>query len=217
MKIIVLVLSYTGNTTYSDFYNTQKTTWDSIHVDDVQTFYLLGNSDKNEIVDNIIFTDVKESESNCGYKTIKAFELLKNYDYDFIFRTNSGSYVDKFLLQKYSIDKPSESFYSGVIGHHNNISFASGSGYFISRDLVDLVLEKKDIWDHAHIDDVALGKLLSQFGVKPSPSQRYDLLTPLTENISMNYFHYRLKNMNNRQVDVENMKKIFDMKTTIQN
>jgi len=217
MKILVLVLSYTGNTTYSNFYYSQKNTWDSIIVDDVQTFYFLGDSNKNEIVENTILTDVKESLYNCGHKTIRAFEKIRDLDYDYIFRTNSGSYIDKFLLQKYLLDKPREKFYSGIVGNHRGIAFASGSGYFLSKDLVDLVLQNKNDWNHGYIDDVSLGQLLFRLGINPQPSQRYDLERPLVGEIPMDYFHYRLKNHNNRQIDVENMKKIFDMKTKIQN
>ena len=41
MKILIIVLSYNDNGgPYSKFYETQKKTWDSVIVDNVETFYL---------------------------------------------------------------------------------------------------------------------------------------------------------------------------------
>ena len=210
MKILILVLSYNDGKTYSDFYNAQLSTWDSIIVDGVETYYYFGNHDKNEIIDNNILVNVEEKNINiCSHKTLKAFELIKDLEFDYLFRTNSSSYIDKQKLLEFIEDKPTEKYYSGRLGSHDNIIFASGSGFFISKDVFQLLLEKSDSWEHSYIDDVLVGKLLKEFNISPHDNSRYDVHS---RDIPMDYFHYRLKT-NDRKLDVENMYIIHKKKT----
>lgn len=212
MKILIIVLSHNDNGgVYSKFYDAQKNTWDSLNVDGVNTYYLFGNHDKNEIIDDKILTDVIDYNTKaCGYKTIKSFELTKHLDYDYIFRTNSSSYIDKQLLVDYVIDKPLDNYYSGVIGTYQNLNFASGSGYFLSKNLVNLVIENYNLWNHLLIDDVAIADLLKTFNITPTKNSRYDILN-YDNNIPNNYFHYRLRT-SNRDIDIVNMYNMFNQK-----
>lgn len=205
MKILILVLSFNDNAIYSEFYKTQKETWDSEKIDGVETFYYFGNTNKNEIIGNDIFVDVNESTHNCGYKTINTFELINDLEFDYVFRTNSSSYVDKKMLLEYVETKPKENYYSGMIGNYDGINFASGSGYFISKDLIHLVLNEKNKWKHELIDDVAIAKILFDNNISPSHNDRFDVLNWFK--IPMNFFHYRLKNKN-RNFDIETMYRI---------
>lgn len=206
MKILILVLSYNDSGIYTEFYKTQKQTWDSLRVDGVDTYYYFGNSDEEKIDGNNIFLGVRESLMNCTHKTIDVFNLVKDFDFDFIFRTNSSSYVDKELLKKYLENKPNVNFYSGIIGNHMGIPFCSGSGYFLSKDLVTLILNNKTEINHTLIDDVAFGNFLKDKNVEFKQSERFDVIN--NDSIPMNYFHYRLKT-SNRQNDIKNMELIF--------
>jgi hypothetical protein len=219
-KILIIVLSYNDNAIYSKFYKAQKETWGSVNVNNVETYYLFGNHHRNEIIGNEILTNINEPITtirklhlnHCGRKTIEAFELVKDFDFDYIFRTNSSSYVDKQLLLNYSLDKPTNNYYSAVIGNFEGVLFASGSGYFISKDLVNLVLENKDKWDYNFgDDDNALGKLLNAFGVRPQPNNRFDILNQPANIAPMDYFHYRLKS-SDRNIDIHNMYELFRLK-----
>lgn len=208
MKILIIVLSYDDNSIYTKFYNAQKETWDSIDKDGVETYYLFGNHDKDEIIDKKIMVNVQEgSISNCGDKTMRAFSLVKDMDYDYIFRINSSSYVDKHKLLEFVSDKPTEKFYSGKIGNHNNILFASGSGFFLSKDLVNILLENGI--EFGYIDDVAIGLKLSQLGYKVQDHPRFDVHDD--SNMLMGYFHYRLKTIN-RDSDIHHMYKLHELK-----
>lgn len=210
MKVLILVLSLNDSADYSNLTVAQKNTWDSINVDNVKTFYLFGNHIKNEIIDNNIFVNVHETIFNCGQKTIESLEVINSMDFDYIFRVNSSSYVDKELMIKYLLDKPREKYYSGVIGNYNNIKYASGSGYFLSHDLVNLILQNKSKWNHNYIDDVALGLLLKEHEISPLPAPRCDLEELYIPN---NYYHYRSKKNNtNRSIDALNFHKIFKIK-----
>jgi hypothetical protein len=101
---------------------------------------------------------------------------LRDFDFDYIFRTNSSSYVDKKLLKEYLKDKPRNNFYSAIIGNHNGISFGSGCGYFLSRDLVHFLIDHKNELDLTLIDDVSVGKLLSKYNIELVNSSRFDVI-----------------------------------------
>jgi len=214
MKILILVLSYNDNRIYSDFYKAQKETWDSEKIDEIETYYYFGNHNKNEIVDRNILLNVTDNFKNCGHKTIKAFELIKDFEFDYVFRTNSSSYVDKKMLLEYIKTKPKFNYYSGVIGKYQDIDFASGCGYFISKDLINLVLNEKDKWSHEFIDDVAIAKLLFENNIIPSNNDRFDVLNNIE--IPMNFFHYRLKN-EDRNFDIKTMYHIKNKKDEFYN
>ena len=213
MKILILVLSVNDNNIYSEFYKTQKDTWDSIKIDGITTYYYFGNNSDDIISENNILTSVKENILNCGYKTLKAFEMIKDMEFDYIFRTNSSSYVDKLLLKEHLKDKPKINYYSGCIGVCDNITFASGSGYVLSKNLINLILSNSEKWNHNYIDDVSLGLLLKEFNINPETSFRYDVsINEKIYEIPNNYFHYRLKNENNRNYDINLLKYIYKNK-----
>ena len=210
MKVLILVLSVDDHSIYSEFNKAQLETWDSIDVDGIETYYYYGGNDKNDIIDNKILLSLDETLYNCGSKTLMCFDMIKEMEFDYIFRTNSSSYVDKKLLKEYLVDKPKTNYYSGIIGNYEGIKFSSGSGYFLSRDLFNLVLENKKKWNHEYIDDVALGLLLHGLNIPPTLTLRYDVTS---DNIPLKYFHYRLKlDGIDRNVDINNMYEIHRLK-----
>ena len=211
MKILIVTLSYFDDSVYSKFFQIQNLTWNSLDVDGIDTFFLLGNSESNNIEGNLVRTNVPESLMNCGRKQLECFKLIKDLDFDYVFRTNSSSYVDKNLLKNYLSEKPRKNFYSGVVGNHNGIKFSSGSGYIISKDLIELILENEKLWNHNLIDDVSVGDLLSKFHIHPAPAPRHDVLDSNTTNIPLDFYHYRIKSFN-RDSDCEVMKKIHILK-----
>ncbi len=202
-KILITVLSLEQEP-YISLEKTIRDTWASKPYPNVDIIYYYGGSDEIKLVGDKFYSNTSEGLYNIGYKTLNLFDyLLKNHDFDYIFRTNSSSYVDIEKLLTFIKDRPSEKFYSGVIGKHNNILFASGSGYFISRDLVDLVVRERNKWDHKLIDDVSLGKLMSENGIKIYKGKRCDMIN-YTHNMN-NHYHYRVKTENNRSNDIKLM------------
>lgn len=216
MKILILVLSFNDNNLYTKLYNTQKITWDSVKNENVDTFYYFGNSEKNFIKDKNVYVTAKENYFfNLGEKFLQALDLIKNYEFDYIFKTNSSSYVDKALLIDFVKDKPTNNFYCGIMGKFNNIDFISGAGTYLSKDLVSYILENKSKWNHNLIEDVATADLLSKINVKLSLGKRFDL-TEVSYNpsqeIDPNHYHYRCKMQYSRELDILNMHKIFNIK-----
>jgi len=220
MSVLILVLSLDDQNFYTNLYKKQKETWDSEIVNGVKTMYYFGNFQDNFINKGNIYTDIKEGLAFCGYKTLKAFDLIKDLEFDYIFRTNSSSYIDKKLLLEFIKSKPKQNFYSGVIGNYHGLPFASGSGYFLSKDLLKYILENKNEWNHEVIDDVSMGMMMFKKNIKIYPGKRFDLTDESHQNllnIDPYHYHYRCKMQSDRLIDIKNMEKIHATKKTLNN
>ena len=109
----------------------------------------------------------------CGY-------CLENFEFDYIFRPNLGCWVSMDALNKLVNTLPMEGVYGGAFGttkgRRGGIEFVSGSGFLLSRDVVQLIwdyhLNDKDITieynGNSLIDDVAIGAFLSAFRCHPN-------------------------------------------------
>ena len=147
-------------------------------------------------------------------KTIKSFEYIyHNYTFKYIYRTNLSSFLDLHKLYKFS---QTHSFqYGGVIGTHNNIKFASGSGFFVSKDCINYLIKNKNIDYYTYLDDVELGKILSQV-YQITPINRTDFTDFDTKQIkdsdiiNSTIFHFRCKN-NDFSKCVYNLHKMYNL------
>lgn len=160
------------------------------------------NGMEANLIGNDLFINADDSSIGMGHKTIKAFDwLLNNSNFEILFRTNTSSYVSYENLKKYVNENllNKENVYSGKIYETNDIDknkviFASGSGYFLSRDVVEKIVQHKNLWDHRLWDDVSLGKMLNEINIKPIPGKRFDVLGNVTkQNIDLSHYHYRCR------------------------
>jgi hypothetical protein len=107
-------------------------------------------------IDDCIYSDTQEGRENIYYKTIDAFEwMLENEEFDYILRTNCGTYIDLHILKQYAESLGvKDDIYAGCPGAYNNrhnpgqppiIRFASGSAFLVSRKLVEeLVKDERE-------------------------------------------------------------------------
>ena len=147
-----------------------------------------------------ISTNVPDLYSLIGEKTLDVFQTcIQEFEFDYIFRTNVSSYVDLPRLNEFIRHRPLTNYYAGVIGEYQGISFASGCGYFISRDVVEKVLKNRDSWDHNLIDDVSLGKLVTrslQINIEEVGRIDIDSVDDVSSKVAggnCGIFHYRCK------------------------
>lgn len=220
MRVIILVLS-SEMEVYKKLEDCIRETWLNDVNENIELFFYYGDSERFDVIDDRIFSTHQEGLYNIGYKTLDSYRyILENKEFDFIFRTNSSSYVLIENLIKFLENKPKNGFYCGYINKQvkTGINFASGSGYFLSKDVVDLVVKNYDKWNHSLIDDVALGLLLTQLGVKLLQSRRFDINKIDGDNMYLNdvlintdmfidHFHFRCKTFDkNRNDDVKIMR-----------
>jgi hypothetical protein len=222
-RVIISVLS-SEESPYDILEESIRKTWVNLNKNSVPIFFYYGINtdievkgdkiDGNWINGDKIYIDVTESYWNIGFKTIGMLELLyEKFDFDYIYRTNSSSYVDINMLYDFLDDKPNENFYCGLKANCSGNDFCSGSGYFLSRDLVKFIIDNKEFWDHSLVDDVSVGKLLARKEVSPINGSRFDFPS---SNPPIDFFHYRCKESSgDRQVDVNNMKLLYELKKNI--
>lgn len=209
-RVIISVLS-SEYSPYDLLEESIRNTWLNLNKYSVPVFFYYGNGDDNKIIGDKIYLNVPEDMGTVTQKTLLMYELLyNNFDFDFIYRTNSSSYVDIDLLYENLETVKPENFYSGVKAHCSGVDFCSGSGYFLSRDLVKFIVENKDRCDINMIDDMSVGKILTSNGVIPINASRIDF--PIV-NPQMNEFHYRCKeSCGDRTQDIRNMNYIYELK-----
>ena len=119
------------------------------------------------------------------HKTVEALSFFLSMDpsIEFVWRTNLSSVLDFAGLQRYvesislkssdggalSGGALSKGFYGGYIGKAvgENIFFASGAGFLMSRDVAEYLVSNRDSLRWDLIDDVAIGALLEpKFGIQ---------------------------------------------------
>jgi hypothetical protein len=125
-----------------------------------------------------IHTRVPESYLNVNAKTWAAVRyLLAVQQFDYLFRTNTSSYVSLSHLRQLVDGLPRSGYYGGFIGHHQEVPFASGTGILLSRDAAEFAFNDPS-WEFDQIDDVALGRLMARAGVSVQPLPRINVTSP---------------------------------------
>lgn len=162
-KVLILVLS-SDFEPYSKMIETSRATWDSVDVKGVKTIFYSSQSDK-ENTDKIIYLPVDTDLYNVGRKTLLAFEwALKNVDFDYVARVNASTYVHKKELLKYVQTLPDENVFAGIGVKMDNdlVSWLwGGTSFIISHDVVSKIDRNKQLWNHSHMEDMAMSFMVS--------------------------------------------------------
>ena len=200
-KIIILVLA---SDTYPSYRNhlAQKKTW-VMHKSENVKVYFYKAGENTGIKNNDLIVKSGSRADEIGYKNFEAFDwIIKNEDFDFLFRTNTSSFINVKNLHEY-INKShnrSDLIYDGKIINLKNkkndtcIKFVSGSGILFSKKTIETLVNNKDEYDHSLWEDVAIGELLNKKGVFPTNGKRYDIQGNIyKENIHLNHYHYRCR------------------------
>lgn len=171
----------------------------------IECYFIQYRDGPQEIEGNTFWLNGSESFSAILTKTLDSLEYLSK-NYDFIVRTNLSSIWNFKVLVDHLETLPKEGVYNGFIGHFNNFQFASGSGYIITPDIAQLLLQNRKIAEACpELDDVAVGYTLNKLNINPSIGRRNDSLS-----YDERSYHYRFKN-SDRSVETSNMLRILDL------
>ena len=152
MKILILVLS-SADYPYKKLFEAQQKTWDSYKVNDIEVIYYFGNNGIRQ--QNTIITNFQENYLNIAPKTKKAIEIcLQNYEFDYLFRPNSSSFVYKENMTKHFETLPKSVFQGLVAPYCDKGHFMWGCGYTMSRDVAERL--SKAEWNMSLMDDVSI-------------------------------------------------------------
>lgn len=222
-KILILILS-TKDSRYINFINYCTNTWVSnAKKKGIRCIFYSGGASEDKLVNDHLELDCDDSLPGTAFKLYRALNYLENsnIDYTHIYRTNLSSYLFINDFIKYS-NTINNTFYGGVIGKYNKmcllnrlhfisilsakylkfqtIQYASGSGFFISKDLVKIVIQKKEL-NFNYIDDVMIGNAL--LGQNITFISRYDIGNVIEKHpLENGCFHIRLKS-SDRSIDAK--------------
>jgi hypothetical protein len=193
VKLVVLVLGAYARP-YPALLRTIRRTWASDRVEGVETLFYYGGPKLEVDGDSLVLP--APDALPASQKTIACFDyLLRNREVDLIFRTNASSYVDQSNLLAYAnaLEDP-HAFYGGMLGYRGEMPFASGSGYFLGRDLMRLAVDGRDRWWDKIADDQSLAHVLAEHGVTPVETRRQDFEhVPRLDEVDMTQFHIRCR------------------------
>ncbi len=153
-----------------------------------------------------LYVNASNDYKNIALKTLLAFEeVYKHFEFDYIFRTNTSSFINLRKLKTYIDENKKHLDFSGiVIDTKQKIKIASGAGFFISRKNIELILNNKNKFDTNFPDDVAVAKFLKEYNILPKNTIRKDLNETITPKdlikvlkpkglLDSDHFHYRCR------------------------
>ena len=241
-KVVIMVMSSSHDGDYKNLENSIKETWFNLRNEDVEIIFYSDNDTETEKLDypvlrgNNLILPCTDGYFSCGVKTVLAFNwLLHNYNFDYVYRSNLGAFVDPSKIINFLEGKPKNGFYCGIINrqpHLWKMDFASGSGFFLSKDLVELLVINNENFKTNLIDDVSIGEFMYDFNVKINNSAlRADISDELLPDGNIIYFykdyhltekkvdlipdeyiyHFRLRSTD-RNIDIQNMKYLYEKK-----
>jgi hypothetical protein len=160
-----------------------------------------------------ILTGVPESYLNANAKTIAGLRyLLRHYDFDFILRTNTSTYINLTLLMNHLKGRRAERYYGGFPLECKGVRYASGAGILVSRDVAEAIAYHPE-WKFDLIDDMAIGKCMQNMGIPLQELERPEIITEEhLHNLDVESFRraflVRCKGINDREHDVRAMHRV---------
>ena len=194
MNLVVLVLdSFTQNSIRNS--KIQKSTWVKDVSNYCEVLFYKGGLETIRSGHDLLL-NCSDSYSDMGIKSLKAFEWVdSNLSYDYIFRTNTSSYVNYKNLINYLKKIQEEGIdYCGYIGDYDGIEYVSGSGIILSEHAIKSIIRYKSELDTDIVEDVAFGKLLKLNDILPIKGKRKDIESHKDiRNIDSDEYHIRCR------------------------
>lgn len=162
MKLLIMVLS-SAKPPYNKLLKAQKETWDSIHHPNCDTVYYYGKSRSPVYNDRELVVDCEDGYYEMHWKFKKALDFVWCMDWDFIFRTNSSTYVNKERVYNYI--KENKPDHAGTL----NGNYIVGTNLILSRK--SALILKDQLKENTGIpfpnEDMVIGELLTANNILP--------------------------------------------------
>ena len=209
-KVLMLVLASDGPV-YNNFQDCWRRYMNS-HKDITCYFYKAKPDLETDFVFNgsdTVYVKCKESWDTCWEKTLMAFRYFMPFvdKYDFIYRTNLSSFIHFGRYLRFCGGLPVSGVYSGFIGKHGDVSYASGSGFTLSKDIFKKVVEAGTNQKKLVQDDVTVGAILNKDNLTSAKRINWSDIRLLDTDLEL--FHVRLKSVN-RNLDINRYNQLID-------
>jgi hypothetical protein len=154
--------------------------WLPIQIAMRKFFLNSGRKQFGTVLGNRVELDLPTPVFVQGHRTLRAFEwALHNSDFDYIVRITSTCLINEPALMRMIERLPENRVYSGqVTESFGSGLFISGASLVLSRDVVVGIVEHQNKYRFDIYEDVALGRLISEFDIGDRiPMERLDLAT----------------------------------------
>ena len=158
-KVLILVLSH-DKPPYNKMVDTALETWDKEPVEGCETVYYFDGTRNN--TEKNIYLNVDSGYMSMGKKTIAALEYaVHNYEFDYIARIHSSIYCNKKALIEYVQTLQDTNLFAGSVAEsQNKFQYVwGGTGYIISRDVLQRMVFNKQHWQHKYMEDESISLL----------------------------------------------------------
>lgn len=175
-RTLILVLS-ANRIPWNSLMKKSRETWDSVEHEQTTTLYYVGRS-AEERQPRTFYSVFDEELHNIGRRTIEAYEhVLTLPDWTHLARPHSSTYVHKRRLVDYIETLPETGVFAGLATGGDRSFMWGGGHYVLSRDVIAALVENKEKWNHAVMEDVAVSDLTRELGI-PWSSGRSATITP---------------------------------------
>jgi len=225
MRILILVQSIDlpNKSGYKRLQKAQEETWDSVHHPDVDVIYYYPGSRIDDVLEGNKLHIVCDTHwKHMFFNLAKAMRHMLKHDmsWDYIFKTDNSTYVDKAKLYETLLTKPREKYYGGMdftfrSPEMHKAPFFWGDGYALSRDMVAYIVGK---YNAAPLrgnqeDDIVIGLLLADVA-KWDPTLTISLPILNNNEVEPGYCTYRSRidaiNCSPAAYNIEDLDKIID-------
>lgn len=204
MKLLILVLSYNDDGVFTEFMRTQQNTWGKSHHSNINVIYYYGNDGLFWNVQHELKVKCTDDYDMMHWKFKLALDAIDYHKYDFIFRTNSCSYIVKERILKVCESLPKTNCYTG---YHNG-SYISGAGIFFTPDVLDILKDELTPTPHG-AEDVLIGSILDGRVPMIADNTRTDATVEGFNTFEGYHFRAKTSNdINDRWRDIESLKRL---------
>lgn len=175
-KVSILILVLAGDTKLSNRnLEVMEETWMKSIPEGIKIIkYSGGNTVKYD--GTKLTVNSPDNYESLSFKALEAFKWVsENITFDYIFRTNTSSYVDLENLKKFCENNTIKHLYRGRVlsNKFNNLSiqWASGAEILMSKNTFDVLIDKQNTWNVNLVDDVSIGQILHQNQITPANSE----------------------------------------------
>lgn len=143
----------------------QRETWDAEDHPQTQTIYYCGNVPHNLMpmaaTKVFYFSQYDEELDRVSARTIEAFEKALEFDWDFMARVHSSTYVHKKNLVEHLKTIPRTNVLYGLLteGGPGKQILWGGGHYIMSRDVIASIVERKANWPLGVMEDQAITRM----------------------------------------------------------
>lgn len=225
VKAILLILASDNLPVYQEF---RKIYQEYLYSNpNIKVFFVYGNQHTFEPQEyDLIYDDVEENYyPGMITKTIKAMEFIdKNYEYEFLVRTNLSTFWDFDRLLSRLDKQPKQKCVTGTLrqckykGKQSPL-YVAGVNLVLSNDMVKEIIKHKEEmcnWDLP--EDWALSQIFINMSITPRASlpgaihfmdkfqsfNEEEVLREINKAREMNHDNFRIKNARNREdVDIK--------------